>query len=171
VSVPELILTAIVAVVGIPSARKNPTAAALVGCWLFSQMLYWFTGDGMKTEYFAWPDVAVIATIMVKTECRKIFSDELTNSWLAEMKCKFLECAPADRFILCTYPICWVLYVMEHSRFTYLALVTISVAQFLATGLESLFAFLRRHAEAPNSPPEHLGDLRVAYAFGGGGGG
>lgn len=162
---PELVLTAIVAVVGIPSAFKNPTAAALVGCWLFSQVFYWFTGNGLAVEYYVYPDVLVIAVIMAKPEACNF---EIQDTILAELKCAILERSVEDRIILCSFPICWWVYVANLAPFyTWWALWLIAVAQFLAAGWEAFSKIIQRHAEAMNSPPANGGDLLVACPAGG----
>ena len=163
-SAPELILFAIVAVVGIPSARRNPTAAALVGAWAFSEALYLYTGSGLETEYFAFPDCVVIAVIMVK---RPHCTFDMPPNWLAEFKCLLFERSPADRFILLTYPVAWFFYVADAAPFyTYWALWLIAVAQFAAAGREALPAFFRRNADAATFPSEKPGSLRLCPAGG-----
>lgn len=134
-------MLAVVAVVGIPSAWRNPTAAALVLCWIVSQSIYIFTGNGLAVEYYTYPDAFVVAVIFTKAE----YCNLDPQSMLEEIKCILLERSPADRFILCTYPVCWYFYVAEIPPFyTYWALWLLAVAQFLAAGFESLSKSIRR---------------------------
>ncbi|MFL6728065.1 MAG: hypothetical protein ACJ8FS_16355 [Sphingomicrobium sp.] len=164
-SIAEFIFTAIVAVVGVPSALKNPTAAALVGAWLFSQLLYWFTGNGLATEYYAYPDAAVIAVIMTKSEACNF---EIQDTIWGELKCAILERSVEDRLILCSFPICWYFYVADIAPFyTYWALWLLAAAQFFAAGHESLSRYIHRRAEMMNAPPVQTGDKFVAYPAGG----
>ncbi len=166
-STPHLLMWAIVLVVGVPSAWRNPTAAALVLCWVVSEGIYALTGNGLAVEYFAYPDIFVIAIIFAKPECRDL--SPYASTW-HQMKCVLLERSPSDGFILLSYPVVWTLYVAGlHPYYQYWALYLISVAQFLAAGWESLSKHLRRHAEAREHPPEQ-GPLLFALLGGGRGG-
>ena len=153
-SLAQLTLLAVVLTVGVPSAWKNPTAGALVLCWVFSETLYLLTGDGMAVQFYAYPDVLVIAVIFAKREWCNLDS----NGWLTELKCVLLERSPCDRLILLSYPVVWWLYVAPIAHYyQYWALWTISIAQFFAAGFEAFQKVMRaRSAREKIDPPDNI---------------
>ena len=156
----ELVLLAVVAVVGIPSAWRNPTAAALVLAWIVSKIIYLTTGNGLAVEYYLIPDIAVIATIFCKQEHCNLAP--YGGDW-HQLKCIFLERSPQDRVVLAIFPAMWVLYVAPlHPFYVWHGLWLGAIVQFLAAGAESVSLY-RREADAVNSLPEHPGDLLIAY--------
>lgn len=161
-TLPELVIWLVVAVVGIPSAWRNPTAAALVLAWFAGQGFYLVTGDNLPVEFYLFPDVTVIAVIMAKHEHCNLAPYRGT---LHQLKCLLLERAPADRIILLIFPICWGLYVADIDPFyKWYALWGLSITQFLTAGVEAFLSY-RRDAEAAASPP-HQGSLLVAHIGG-----
>lgn len=137
-TLPEIIIWATVIVVGVPSAWRNPTAAALVMAWIAGQAIYMVTGDNLPTEFYVFPDLFVIAVVASKAM--------RTN---------------ADWVVLAIFPICWVLYVADISAFhKWYALWALTLAQFLVMGAETLSRFLR-DADAMNHPPDIPGALLV----------
>ena len=154
----------VVAVVGLPSARRNPTAAALVCAWLISEILYLATGNGLAVEYYTLPDIIVLSVILCKPEHCYI---EYESAW-HQLKCLLLERSPGDRIIICTYPLCWFLYVADLSDFNrYWGLWLLAVAQLLAAGWDAFPHPFRRHAETMNRPPDPSGPLLVVCPAGG----
>jgi hypothetical protein len=161
-SLPELVLWAVVLAVGIPSAWRNPTAGALVLCWVVSQTIYALTGNGLAVEYYAYPDIFVIAVIFAKREYCNLRPYRSTFHQLA---CVVLERSPADRFILLSYPVVWYFYTATSTpHLQYWALYLLSVAQFLAAGAESLSKSIRCPAE--EKVPRDEGDLLFAFPRG-----
>jgi hypothetical protein len=156
---------AAVLVVGMPAAWRNPTAGALVLCWVFSEGLYTLTGNGLAVQYFAYPDIFVLAVIMAKPEYCNL---QPYRSTLHQLKCILLERSPSDRFIMLSYPVAWYFYVTDiQPYYQYYALWWLAIAQFLAAGWEPVSKFFRRHAETMNRPPADPGTLLVAYPGGG----
>ena len=158
---------AVVLLIGVPSAWRNPTAAALVGAWVVTKTLYLVTGDGLALEFYIFPDIAVMAIIFMKPryQPRSRYADD----W-HRFKCLLLERTPADRVVMLIYPIEWVLYVTTlPAREVWFALWGLSIIQFLAAGAEPLAQYLRRRgADATVRPPDHPGSpLLVACRLGG----
>lgn len=161
-TIPELVIWAVVLAVGIPSAWRNPTAFALVLCFIASKALYLITGESLALEYYLFPDIMVIAVVMSKPEHCNLAP---YRSTLHQLKCLLLERSPADRIVLMIFPVMWALYVADISAFSkWYALWGLSIAQFIAAGVES-FLTHRREAEAAASPPGQ-GSLLVAHAGG-----
>ena len=164
-SLPQAILWAIVLVVGLPSSWWNPTAGALVLCWVFSEGLFWLTGNNLAVAYYAYPDVFVIAVIFAK----RAHCDLDPHDMFGEIKCLLLERSPCDRIILLSYPVCWWLYAADISDYSkWWSLWIIAIAQFLVAAWEPLSKPLRRHAEAAERQIDHVGDLLVATCSAGG---
>ena len=162
----EIILIAVVAVVGIPSAWRNPTAAALVLAWIAVKMLYLVTGDGLAVEWYMYPDVAVLAVIYCKPAWQPC--DYYRSLW-HQFACAVLERSPSDRAVMAIFPLMWVAYFVPIDPFVQWHLLWAgAILQFLFASAEPLADFFhsRRDAEAANSPPK-LGDLLVAYPAGG----
>lgn len=152
-SVYGLIMWATVLLIGVPSAWRNPTAAALVGAWIFTKVVYLVTGNGLALEYFVFPDIFVLSIIFAKPEYRPC--DWYLSTW-HQLKCLLLERSPADRVVMLIYPVEWVLYVGDFApRFTWFALWGLSLVQFLAAGAESLQMFWRSRSIIKT----HLGDI------------
>jgi hypothetical protein len=167
-SLPHALMWAIVLVVGVPSAWRNPTAGALVLCWVFSEGLWALTGNGLAVAYYAYPDAFVIAVIFAKPEWCNLGWD---RGWLLELKCILLERSPCDRIILLSYPVVWTLYVVGIAPYyQWWSLYWIAVAQFVVAAWEPLSKLLRSRAEAADRQPDYPGDLLVAYPAGGWGG-
>lgn len=161
-TLPELILWGVVLVVGVPSAWRNPTAAALVLCFIAAKAIYLITGDSLAVEYYLFPDIMVIAVIMSKLEHCNLAP---YRSTLHQLSCLLLERSPADRVVLLIFPICWAIYVADISAFSkWYALWGLSLAQFLAAGVEALLSY-HRDADAVASPPDQ-GSLLVAHIGG-----
>jgi hypothetical protein len=145
-STPQIILWATALVVGVPSAWKNPTAGALVLAFVVSQF-------GLAHVYYAFPDAFTIFVIAMKN----VGAGSST---------------PADRFILLSLPLGWIIYVLEgqipHFYWWY-ALWFLALAQFAAAGLEPAIPFIRRrYAEAAKREPPFL-QRRMTFAEGGSG--
>ena len=67
-STPAVIMWAIVLLVGVPAAWRNPTAAALVLCWIAGEAIVAITGNSLPVEYYLYPDLFVLAMIFAKRE-------------------------------------------------------------------------------------------------------
>jgi hypothetical protein len=166
-TLPHILMWVVALVVGLPAAWKNPTAGALVLCWVFSEGLFWLTGNNLAVAYYAYPDAFVIAIIFAKpAHC-----DLDPPGLLGEIKCLLLERSPCDRIIMLSYPLVWILYAAEISDYSkWWSLWVIAVAQFFVAAWEPLSKLLRHHAEVTENEPGRLGDMRVAYSAGGFGG-
>lgn len=163
-SLPAIIMWVVVLAIGIPSAWTNPTAAALVICWIFGEAIYVLTGDSLPVEYYAYPDIFVLAVILAKPEhCRH----EARGAW-QWLKCILLERSPADRVVMLIFPVMWIAYVSDMgARDKWFLLWGLTIAQFLAAGWESLAKSIRRRAENATPSPDVHGSLLVAHGSGG----
>lgn len=161
----EIILWLTVLLIGVPSAWRNPTAAALVGAWIVTKVIYLVTGNALATEFYVYPDIVVITIIFCKPEYQPC--DDYLSTW-HQLKCLLIERTPADRVVLLIFPVEWAIYISTLPAVPVWWLLWVgSIIQFLAAGWESLSDFIRRrNADAANSPP-HEGQLLVAYPAGG----
>lgn len=138
---------AVALLIGIPSAWRNPTSAALVIGWAVSEGIYLITGDGLAIEFYPFLDVFVLAVILAKVEHCNL--RPYRSIWHC-LACVLLERSPADRFIMLTYLLVWPLYVVPIDPFyQYWGLWIIAVAQFLAAGCESVSISRRRKSRTP----------------------
>lgn len=165
-STPAIIMWAVVMLIGVPAGWRNPTAAALVLSWIFGEVVAMVTGNNLPVEYYLYPDLFVLAVIMIKPErcnlrpCRSI---------LAQLKCILLERSLADRIIMLIFPAMWVIYTIQSPYYKWWALWTLAIIQFLAAGAEALChsSIIRRHAEVTDRPSDNPDALLVAHHGGG----
>jgi len=136
---PEIIIWAVVLGVGVPSAWRNPTAAALVIAWVMGQAIYLVTGDNLPVEMYLFPDLFVIAIIASKARRSN-----------------------ADWIVLGLFPVMWIAYPFAASQpfYVWWLLWALCLAQFLVVGAETLSRLLRG-ADAMIRPPDAPGALLV----------
>lgn len=159
-TVPEVVMFSVVFAVGVPSAWRNPTAAALVIAWIAGRVIYLVTGDIMPLAYYPFLDVFVIAVVMAKKEYR---NQQPYRGFWHQLACILLERSPADRVILLIFAAQWCFYLAPlHQYYVWWSLWTLTIAQFLAAGLES-FSIYRRDLGAASDTPADPGALLVAY--------
>ncbi len=160
---PQLTLWLIVLGVAIPAAFRNPTSGALALCFLFSELLYKMTGNGLAVEYFVYPDLFVLAVIFAKPS--RYPCSRYVGVW-HQLECLFTERSWPDRFIICSYPFVWLTYAAETTEIVrYWALWGWAIAQYLATAGEAVFDLHRRRTADATRPPQR-GLLLVAYGGG-----
>jgi hypothetical protein len=157
----HILMWTVALVVGVPSAWKNPTAGALVLCWVFSESLYWLTGNGLATEYFIFPDLLVLAVIFAKPEACNF--RPYINTW-HQLKCLIIERSVPDRIVMLLFPVAWVFYASP-GPYQYRALWLIAIAQFAAAGWEG-FSKLYRSRVTSGTPDYPSGDVfrRLAWS-------
>jgi hypothetical protein len=167
-SLPHIIMWAIVLVVGVPSAWRNPTAGALVLCWVVSEGVYSLTGNGLATEFFLFPDFVVIAVIAMKPEVCNF--RPYISAW-HQAKCLLLERSVPDRIVLLLFPVAWYFYAADIAPYyQWWALWWISVVQYLVAGFEG-FSKIYRSRVTSGTPDYPSGDVfrRLAWSPGGDG--
>lgn len=131
---PEVILWAIVLAVGVPSAWWNPTAGALVLCWILGEAIYTITGDNLPILYYLLGDAVVLMVIFAKAE----------HHWpLTSLRFRLgailRDAACKDRLVLLIFPVMWALYAVPlHAFYKWWALYVLVIAQFAAAGWEAV---------------------------------
>lgn len=126
---------------------RNVTAGALVVAWLFGQWLVAQTGNSLPVEYYLYPDIAVIALILVK--------------W---------ELSVADKVVLLVFPVQWVFYVSTlHEYYRWHALAYLVVVQFLAAGLDGFLTWRRSASSRKLASRPPADDFKLLGAYPGGG--
>lgn len=149
-SIPAIVMWAVVALIGIPSAWKNPTAAALVLSWIAGEVVFLLTGNNLPVEYYLYPDIFVIGVIFAKPDYR---CSEYESAW-RQFLCLTLERSPSDRCVLLIFPIMWVTYVAPiDPYYQWWILWAAAILQFLFASTESLERFWRvpRELTLPSS--------------------
>lgn len=160
---PEIIIWTIVFVVGVPSAWRNPTAAALVISWIFGELAYIFTGDNLPINFYLYPDIFTLAVIMAKPEACNLRPYQST---LHQLKCLLLERSPSDRMVMLIFPLMWTIYVSGlHPYYVWWLLWSLVILQFLFASAESIEKFWRSRGQ-PNPPPVSDDVSRFAEARG-----
>ncbi len=159
-SIYGLIMWCVMLLIGVPSAWRNPTAAALVGAWVFSKALFLATGDGLAVNFYVFPDIAALAIILAKPEyCFRGYD----RSWWMEFKCILLERSPSDRAVMLLFPVLWWGYVADISEYSrYFVLWGASILQVLFASAESLETFWASRAQSIIR--RHLGDLDAMFS-------
>lgn len=140
---PEAILWTIVLAVGVPSAWWNPTAGALVLCWILGEAIYLVTGNNLPTTYYVFGDVLVLMVIFAKAEHARPLIGLRHQLWeiLKDAECR-------DRFVLLIFPLMWLLYAVPiHPYYKWWSLYFLVIAQFLAAGWEALYPRPCDHAK------------------------
>lgn len=155
-----MFMWAVVLAVGVPSARGNPTAAALVLAKLAGWGWYQITGDNLPTSFYLFPDILVVAVIFSKPSYQPC--DRYRSAW-HQAKCLVLERSPSDRAVLLIFLVMWCIYVSDlHPYHVWWSLYWLVIIQFLAAGLEALSLY-RREPNAAGDTPDNPGALLVAY--------
>lgn len=135
-TIPELLIILVVAVVGVPSATWNPTAAALVISWLAGEAVYFATGNNLPVEYYLYPDIFVLAVIMAKPEFCNL--RPYKSVW-HQLKCILFERSPEDRGVMLAFPVMWLVYGMAvDPYYKWWTLYVLVILQFFASALEAV---------------------------------
>lgn len=164
-SLPAIVMWAVVALIGIPSAWKNPTAAALVISWIVGEVVFLATGNNLPVELYLYPDIFVIAVIFCKREWQAC--DDYGSTW-HQFLCLTIERSPADRCVLFFFPIMWAVYVAPIDAYSqWWILWSAVILQFLFASAESLEMFWRARREQI-TPSSSDNVSRFAWAGGDG---
>lgn len=132
---PHAIMWGVVLAVGVPSGWWNPTAGALVLCWILGEAIYTITGDSLPILYYLLGDAVVLMVIFAKAERARPFIGLRCQFWaiLKDAECR-------DRFVLLIFPVMWALYAVPiHPYYKWWSLYFLVIAQILAAGWEALF--------------------------------
>lgn len=161
-STPAIIMWCVVLGVGLPSAWRNPTAGALVLCWIVVEGIYLLTGNNLAVEYYIYPDIAVLAVIACKPPYRRW---QPRGTW-ERLQGIILDRSPADRVVMLIFPAMWTIYLAPiHPFYAWWGLWALAIVQFLAAALESLSKF-RRAKAAMHSPDNHTSGAEYRIAWG-----
>jgi hypothetical protein len=109
---------------------------------------------GLPLKYFTIPDIVTVCIIFGKPRYRPCETYWDLSIW-AQFKCILAERSPADRFILLSIPMAWIIYSPVLSHDQWWSLWWIAIAQFLAAGWESFYGFRSNYRIIR----EHLGDI------------
>ncbi len=147
----ELIYAAVVLFAGIPAARWNWTAAALVTSYTFMQGSYYGLGATYPVVVSVLADLTVIAAIYCKRPAVDLFP---YPDWKAQAAALWLELSYWDRLVIGLFPVGWVFYIVASNPWW--PLFWVSIAQLLAASYEGLEAFhstrTAKRAIAPEPP-------------------
>lgn len=164
-SLPHLIMWAVVVCVGLPAAFRNPTALALTLSWLAGETTWLITGNSFPLSVYFMADIAVVAVIMAKPEA---CNSQPYQNTVHQLKCLLLERSVADRVVMLIFPIMWCIYTVPiHPYYAWFALWLLTIAQFLAAGVEAFLKFRRARAavvarDIPRSGLEYALAWRLA---------
>lgn len=146
----------IVLAVGVPSSWWNPTAGALVLCWVLGEAIYTITGDSLPLLYFLLGDMLVLMVIFAKAEHWRPFLGIGRH-----LKHILRDRFSTDRILLLMFPAVWALYAAPlHPFYKWWALYALAVAQFLAAGWEALYPRPSQYAEVGD--PNDMRLMRTA---------
>ena len=143
-SLPAIIMLAVVLLVGVPSAVRisprerprvtllNPTAAALVIAWLVPEWWWLRSGDSLPVHLYFYTDLFVMFVLCAKAWVRR------ATAW--------------DIAIMAIFPVMWLYYFDGQigAAHKWYALFLLTLAQFLAAGADPFFAWLE--PRAANTP-------------------
>ena len=149
---PEVIIWLVVLVVGIPSTWWNPTAGALVICWIVGEVSYLVIGDNLPILHYLIGDAFVLLVIFAKAEHRFPLEGCRIQLWKT-----LLDSVCMDRWVLAIFVIMWMIYAVPlHPYFKWWALYYLLVAQFLATGWEALHPYPCDYSEVGDQEDTRL---------------
>src|SRR5687767_2352409 len=109
---PEIIFACVVVLVGLPSAWRNVTAAALVASWAAGQAVWLFSGDSLPLRFYMMADLAVLAVIFCKPtpySPYRGFGHQLCLMWL--------ERSLWDRVVITIFGLMWLTYSLPISDY------------------------------------------------------
>lgn len=151
---PSIVIYALIACVGLPSAVRNWTAAGLILSWIGAEVIYIATGDNLPLSAFFMADVGVISIIYAKTVRR--VGPKFYRSTGHQLRCLVLDLTVCDRWVVGLFVLgAWPVYVLNlHPYYKWWALYLIVVAQLLIAGLEAFRPFRSRvYVRAESEPP------------------
>lgn len=164
-SLPHMILWAVVLAVAAPASFRNPTAGALALCYMISECIYLLTGKGLAVDYYIFPDTFVLAVIFAKPAA---CSFQPYRSTFHQFKCIVLERSTQDRIVMLAFPAMWAIYISDlHPFYQWWGLWALSIVQFLAAGWEGFSKIYRSRAVSETLDPSS-GDVfrRLAWSRG-----
>lgn len=163
-SLPHLIMWAVVLAVGLPSMLRNPTAGALVASWIVSELL-WLSGYGLPVNFYIFPDLFVLAVIFAKPEAYACHP--YSSAW-DQLRCIILERSVPDRIVMLIFPVMWAIYVSKLPPFyVYWMLWPLAIVQYLAAGWEGLASFFREPSAVTPDRPSGDEELRkLVWGYG-----
>lgn len=149
---------AVVAGLGIPSAFRNATAAALVFAWLAGETLWLATGNSLPLSFFFMADIAVISIIYAKM-IRRVGA-KTYPTFARQLYCLVVDLTVWDRWIVGLFLFAaWPAYVLAIDPSTkWHILWAITIIQFCLAGAEAAQSFVAhlRTRVAPD-PPDSSG--------------
>jgi len=151
-TLPALVMWAVVVGIGFPAAFRNRTALALCGSWLASEILWRATGENLPILLYFILDYAVLLVIFTKPEVRDLspyhgFGDQVRALWR--------ERSASDVIVACIFPAMWVVYTVDIGDFyRWWTLWGLVQLQFYAAGWEALSLWMAtRRASRLSKPP------------------
>jgi hypothetical protein len=160
---PHVLIYVVVIGIGLPSAVRNPVAAALVGNWAIGEFSWMVSGDNLPLTIYFMADIAVIATICIKATWREGCRTYPTLG--EQIACFWRSLTIWDRWLMASYIFAvWPLYVLQISPWLkWWALYWLLITQFLMAGGESIQSMLgsRKGNAVPNRPPGGLAYARA----------
>lgn len=160
-STADIIMAAVVVLLGFTAAPWNRTSAALVIAWTVGIIWSRYTGDNMPLRFYVITDGFVLGMIFSKSPYREPFWLWLWQSWLDKSWCDWA-------IILIFIPFMWGLYVAPVSETVrYWALYYLAIAQFALAAADTAVYLLTRGRTRSDDPPPGL--FRLAWARSGGG--
>jgi hypothetical protein len=155
---PHVLIYVVVIGIGLPSAVRNPVAAALVGNWAIGEFSWMVSGDNLPLTIYFMADVAVIAVICAKATWRE--GCRTYPSFREQIRCFGRALTLWDRWLVASYIfVAWPIYVLTIDPWhKWWVLYWLVVAQFLMAGGEAVQSVLgsRKGRVMPNRPPGGL---------------
>jgi hypothetical protein len=155
VSWPHILIYVVVIGIGLPSAVRNPVAAALVGNWAIGEFSWMVSGDSLPLTIYFMADIAVIAVICMKATWRE--GCRTYPSFREQIRCFGRALTLWDRWLLASYILAaWPIYALTISQWLkWWCLYWLVIAQFLMAGGEAIQSMLgsRKGRVMPNRPP------------------
>lgn len=160
----DTLLSVTVLLVGLPSAWRNPTAAAMVVAYTIVAGLFWWADIRLANDKLFLIDIGVITVIYAKTITR--CGAKVYDNWRHQLRCLVTDLTPWDRWIVALFVFgAWPVYVSPLSDYRqWWILWALAIGQFLIAGGEAVQAKRTvRHVDAPDLP--HPPGMRLAAVY------
>lgn len=152
-TLPELVMLAVVIFAGMAASPWNVTAAALTASWAIAQGVWLATGDNLPLTVYMMCDIAVLGLIYCKPPVRCLCPYKNKRDQAVAI---ITQKSIGDRVVILIFPVMWAFYIAPISDFLrWWMLYGLAVAQFMAAGIETGLKLLAWHRgeEEPIVPP------------------
>lgn len=160
-TLPEIIITVVVAFIGLPAATRNATAFALVLMWAAGELAWMVSGNNIPLRVYFMADIAVIVTVYARSITR--CGNKVYDGCATQLRCTLTDLTICDRIIVLIFVLgIWPIYVLKMDAYIKWHLLwALTVVQFLAAGLDTFLSWREAKRADPKPDTPQSGLLRL----------